>query len=128
MDAILAADANWLNAYAAKDLDKSLACCDEQGSMLAPHSPIATGKEALSKLIASAFAIPDFRPAWRPVQAGVARSGELGYTSGFYDLSFKDASGNTVIDKGKYLTVWKKQSDGAWKVFLDMFNSDLPRT
>jgi hypothetical protein len=31
-----------------------------------------------------------------------------------------------LLDKGKYLTVWKKQADGSWKVLFDMFNSDLP--
>jgi ketosteroid isomerase-like protein len=28
-------------------------------------------------------------------------------------------------DKGKYLVVWKKE-DGKWKLFRDMFNSNLP--
>ena len=73
-----------------------------------------------------AFAIPDYKLAWHPNKVGVARSGDLGYTSGTYDLSFKDASGKTISDKGKYLTVWKKEADGSWKVLFDMFNSDLP--
>ena len=125
-DAVLAADAAWMKVYAAKDLDKSVAFFDDQGSMMAPNSPIATGKDALTKLIGSAFAIPDYKLAWHAKQVGVARSGELGYTSGIYDLSFKDASGRTISDKGKCLTVWKKEADGSWKVLLDMFNSDLP--
>jgi ketosteroid isomerase-like protein len=41
-------------------------------------------------------------------------------------VSFKDESGKTISDRGKYLMVWKKQSDGAWKVLFDMNNSDLP--
>ena len=100
MDAILTAEAAWMRAYAAKDLEKSLACRDEQGSMLAPNSPIATGKDALAKLIASAFTIPDFKLSWHPNNVGVARSGEQANTSGSYDLSFKDASGKTLSDKG----------------------------
>jgi hypothetical protein len=28
--------------------------------------------------------------------------------------------------KRKYVTAWKKQSDGTWKVTADIFNSDLP--
>jgi len=38
----------------------------------------------------------------------------------------KDASGKTISDKGKYLTVWKKEADGDWKVLVDTYNSDLP--
>jgi ketosteroid isomerase-like protein len=41
-------------------------------------------------------------------------------------MTFSDRSGKTVSDKGKYVTVWKKQKDSSWKVLLDIFNSDLP--
>jgi len=124
--AVAAADAAWMNAYAAKDVGKSVAFYDEHGSMLAPNAPIATGKDALTKAIASAFAIPGYALVWHLRKLGIARSGELGYTSGSYDFSCQDASGKTISDKGKYLTVWKKQADGSWKVLFDMFNSDLP--
>jgi len=94
--------------------------------MLAPNAPIATGKDAIAKLIASDFGNDD--TTWHANKVGVARSGDLGYTSGTTENSIKDASGKTKSDKGKYLTVWKKQTDGSWKVLYDMFNSDLPPT
>jgi ketosteroid isomerase-like protein len=125
-DALLAADAAWMKVYAAKDLEKSVAFFDNEGSMLPSNAPIATGKDALTKLIGSAFATPDYTLSWHANKVGVARSGELGYTSGTYDFSIKDASGKTISDKGKYLTVWKKEADGAWKVLFDTYNSDLP--
>jgi ketosteroid isomerase-like protein len=31
-----------------------------------------------------------------------------------------------ATDKGKYVTVFKKQADGSWKVVADIFNSDGP--
>lgn len=125
-DALLAADAAWMKVYVAKDLDKSVGFFDDDGSMLPPNAPTATGKDALTKVIGSAFAFPDYKLGWHANKVGVARSGELGYTSGTYDFSFKDAAGKTISDKGKYLTVWKKESDGSWKVLFDTFNSDLP--
>lgn len=121
---ILAADAAWLKVYQAKDLAKSVAFCDEQASMLAPNAPIATGKDAVAKLIADDFAHDTV--TWHANKVGVARSGDLGYTSGTTEDSIKDPSGKTISDRGKYLTVWKKQVDGSWKVLYDMFNSDLP--
>jgi ketosteroid isomerase-like protein len=117
--ALLAADVAWEKVYAAKDLAKAVAFCDEHGSMLAPNAPIATGKEALARAIASDFA--QGNTTWHPNKVGVARSGELGYTSGTTDLTFKDASGKTVTSKGNYLTVWKKV-DGSWKVLSDSFD------
>ena len=35
------------------------------------------------------------------------------------------ASDDTLVEKGKYIVVWKKE-EGKWKIFRDMFNSDLP--
>jgi len=123
-DAILAADAAWLKVYQAKDLAKSVAFCDEQGSMLAPNAPIAVGKDAIAKLIEEDFAHDNIE--WHANKVGVSRSGDLGYTSGTTGMSFKDASGKIVVYKGKYLTVWRKQVNGEWKVLYDMFNSDMP--
>lgn len=127
-DALLAADAAWMKVYAAKDLEKSVGFFDNQGSMLPSNAPIASGKGAITKSLASAFATPDYTLSWHANKVGVARSGELGYTSGTYDFSMKDASGKTISDKGKYLTVWKREADGAWKVLFDTYNSDLPMT
>jgi len=106
-DAILAADAAWLKVYQAKDLAKSVAFCDEQASMLAPNAPIATGKDAIAKVIADGFAHDNI--TWRANKVEVSRSGDLGYTSGTTENTFKDASGKTAAFKGKYLTVWKKR-------------------
>ena len=49
----------------------------------------------------------------------VAASGDIGYTSGRYEMS---AAGST--EKGKYVTVWRKEGD-AWKVTEDIFNADV---
>jgi ketosteroid isomerase-like protein len=38
----------------------------------------------------------------------------------------KDAKGNAVTDKGKFLDTLKKQADGKWKLTVIAFNSDLP--
>jgi ketosteroid isomerase-like protein len=125
--ALRAADAAWLKAYRAKDLAKAAAFFDDEGCMLVPNSPILTGKAAIAKFIAKSFAIRDYKITWHPTRADVARSGELGYTSGKYRMSFRNESGKTVSDNGKYLMVWKKRPDGAWKVLFDMSSSDRPR-
>jgi len=46
--------------------------------------------------------------------------------TGTYELSETDANGKPMVDKGKYLEIWKKQADGSWKCVADMFNTDLP--
>ena len=128
VNAIRAADAAWLRAYIARDVEKALSFCDERGSMLMPHQAIVTGKAAIRKLLAVHLAPRSPRVTWQPNEADVARSGDLGYTSGSYKMSFKNAAGKSVSDKGKYLIVWKRHADGSWKVLFDISNSDRPST
>ena len=123
-EAVLAADAAWENVYAAKNLEKAVAFCDEKASLLWPNMPIVTRKAAVREAIAKDFAAGDL--TWHSNNAGAARAGDLAYTSGTYQWKLKGASGKGLVDKGKYLTVWKKQADGSWKVLFDMFNTDLP--
>jgi ketosteroid isomerase-like protein len=127
-DAVRSADQDLLKVFAAKNLDKTVAFFDEKGAILWPNAAIADGKEAISKLLTGYFALPGLKVSWHVDRADVARSGDLGYTSGAYEMTFNDPAGKTVSDKGKYVTVWKKQKDGSWKVLLDIGNTDLPPT
>jgi ketosteroid isomerase-like protein len=60
---------------------------------------------------------------WTPVGADISTSGDLGYTYGTFEFHSKDKDGKAVVDYGKYTSIWKKQSDGSWKVVLDMGNA-----
>jgi ketosteroid isomerase-like protein len=53
---------------------------------------------------------------WGPERAEVSESGDLGYTVGRYFASGIDSAGGEVTGGGSYLTVWRRQSDGAWRV------------
>jgi ketosteroid isomerase-like protein len=120
------ADAAWLKAYQAKDVRKAAAFYARQGAMLVPNAPPLTGKSRIARFIAKSFTMRDYRIWWRCNKVEVARSGELGYTSGVYRMSFRDESAKMHSDRGKYLMVWKRQRNGSWKVLFDMSNSDLP--
>jgi ketosteroid isomerase-like protein len=51
--------------------------------------------------------------SWWPAFAGIARSGDLGFTTG--PASFGGGKRYT-----NYFTVWKKQPDGSWKWMIDL--------
>ena len=61
---------------------------------------------------------------FEPIGAGVADSGDLGYTYGKYELQKKDPSAG--IEKGYVVRVWKRNSHGDWKIVADVANA-LPR-
>lgn len=125
LNSLLAADAAWLKAYQSKDATAAAAFYAKDGAMLAPNRPLLTGQSALTKFIAQSFKLDDYDIVWHAKKAAVARSGELGYTSGSYEMSFRPPRAKLFLDKGKYLMVWRKQPDGAWKVLFDISNSDL---
>jgi ketosteroid isomerase-like protein len=60
-----------------------------------------------------------YQLTWTPTDAQMGPSGDMGYTWGHFEGRSKDAAGNPVITTGRYITVWRKQSDGSWKVSLD---------
>jgi ketosteroid isomerase-like protein len=56
---------------------------------------------------------------WKPSQADVSTSGDLGYTWGRYEYRDRAADGRSVVETGSYVTIWRRQADGSWKVVLD---------
>ena len=119
-------DAQWSKAAAAKDAEGAASYYAEDAAVLPANAPIATGKEAIRGFWKSMVASPGFAVGWKTTKAEVARSGDLAYLIGTYELTVNDAGGKPVNDRGKYVEVWKKQADGKWKVVADIFNSDLP--
>lgn len=56
---------------------------------------------------------------WKPVQAEASMAGDLGYTWGRYEYRDRTADGKPVVETGTYVTIWRRQADGSWKVVLD---------
>jgi ketosteroid isomerase-like protein len=96
----------------------------QDGMIMPPNEPAVSGAAA-HDWAAKTMATPGFGVSWSASVVEVAGSGDVGYTSGTYDLHANAPDGSPFSDHGKYLTVWKKDAAGAWKVALDTFNSDV---
>jgi len=120
------ADDAWSKAAASKDLDKTVSYYSADANVLPANAPIATTKEAIRKTWQDLFASPGAVISWKATKVEVAKSGDLGFVSGTYELTMNDASGKAINDKGKYVEVWEKKADGKWKCGTDIWNSDLP--
>ena len=115
-DALLAADRAW--AETVKDVDKFTSYFASDATIYALGMPAVTGADAIKKTFVEMTSAPGFALSFAPAEAVVAASGDIGYTSGTYEMPAAGAS-----EKGKYVTVWKKEGD-AWKVTEDIFNAD----
>lgn len=123
-DSLRQVDHAWSEASAT--LDGHMSYVMDETMILAPNQPMMSGKNAIRKEMEEMYQLPGFSISWDPSTIEVASSGELGYTIGTYKITMQDTTGNQMTDNGKYLTIWKKQDDGSWKVAADMFSSDLP--
>jgi len=89
----------------------------EDGVALGNGQAPSIGKVAIAK---SANWDPKvYQLTWTPTDAMMGLSGDMGYTWGHFEGHSKDTNGNPVTVTGRYITVWRKQADGSWKVALD---------
>ena len=87
---------------------------------------LANGKAPVvghDAIAASATWTPEaYQLTWTPEGARISASGDMGFTWGHYQGTSKDSNGGAIKTSGRYMTVWKKQPDGAWKVEVDASN------
>ena len=113
----------WAQHWNAGELDKLMDAYAADAVYMPPHHAAVHGRQAIHDYLQG------------PLRHGVTsltydvtyirHSGDLAYDVGRYTMTIAHKDGSRQ-DKGKYLTVWKRQSDGGWKIVADAFSSDLP--
>jgi ketosteroid isomerase-like protein len=118
-------DADWAKAAAAKDVEQTIGYYSADAIVLPPNATGAATKDAVRNIWKDMLATPGLVITWRAAKVQLAKSGDMAWVSGAYELTMNDARGKPINDRGKYLEVWEKQTDGNWKCRADMWNSDL---
>jgi ketosteroid isomerase-like protein len=80
----------------------------------APDAILFKPQPTLAKAALEASPIPAVALEWRPAFAGIAASGDLGFTTGPFVVGSGERRGH-----GWYLTVWRRQPDGSWRWIVD---------
>lgn len=117
-------DTEWSAAAGSKNVDKAVSYYSDDAMVLPPNGPTANTKDAIRKVWSDFLTSPGAAISWKIVKVEVARSGDMGYVTGTYELTMNDAAGKPVNDRGKYLEVWEKKG-GTWNCGVDIWNSDL---
>jgi ketosteroid isomerase-like protein len=94
--------------------------CHPEGVLLRPNSQPVQGRNQVAELLQKNDD-SGFQLTWEPLFASVARSGDLGYTYGTFELMVK-ATGE--VQRGTYVSIWKKTDQG-WRFVLDTGNEGL---
>lgn len=113
--------------WAAKNADKLLGFYADDGVLMAPGGETLKGKDAIKGGINGMLADKALSLTFKSTRVDVAKSGDLGYTQGDYQLTVTDPATHKVVhDHGTYVTTFRKQPDGSWKAVADIATSSVP--
>ena len=118
LDTPQGADAAWMKAMKASDLDAVVACYAPSAVMWLPEAPEARGSEAIRKTYAGYF------EAYRVADAALTNvtheiSGDLDGSWGYYMFDLRPKKGgDPVVLKGRYAVVMKRIG-GKWLLVAD---------
>jgi ketosteroid isomerase-like protein len=124
--AIVKFDSDWEKAAQSKQVDAWMAFYTDDAVVLPPNDKIATTKDAIRKPVGDLLGLPGLDIHWKATKVEVAKSGDIAYAYGAYNLTFNGPGGKPASDQGKYLEILKKQADGSWKCSADTWSSDMP--
>jgi uncharacterized protein (TIGR02246 family) len=127
--AIKDGEAAWVADYGSKDLDRVASHYADDATLHMPGSPMMHGKDAIRSGLKEMLADKNLSLNFTPSTVEVSKSGDLGYSQGTYSMTMTDPrTKKPVAEKGKYVTIYKKQADGTWKAIQDINNPDAPAT
>jgi ketosteroid isomerase-like protein len=99
---------------------------DDDGVQLPPGAPMVIGKAAIKRAVDASYEALDWQEFVIQI-SGTFVDHELGFAYGNYTFTAQPRSGGPkILGDGKYETIFRKQSDGSWKIFRDCFNSNVP--
>lgn len=117
---------DWAAAARAKDAAKFVAVYADDAVVMMAGAPDIRGLAAIREGIPAMMQDPAFALSFEADTVEVARSGDLAYETGSYSMTMTGPDKKPATEKGRYVVVWRKGADGAWKVVVDAPVSDPP--
>jgi ketosteroid isomerase-like protein len=122
--AIKLADLELAKAVADRSLQSFVSMVDDDAVFFGKD--VSRGKDAVSKAWLPFFTDRNLFLKWHPNEVHVSSSADLGYSIGEYERMGKDKSGNPETAIGTYVSIWRRQPDGKWKIVLDIGTPGTP--
>ena len=125
----LAAIAEFNRQYLAAINDSNIeslsALTSESQIMIAPNRAPIAGKADTEAAFSRLFEQFDIDATWTPGET--ALGSDWAYQRGRFTVTATPkGGGNARITTGHYLRIFARQPDGAWRMTIDMFNSNAP--
>jgi len=125
--ALFHADESWAAAAEAGDVERIFTFWTEDAVIYPPVGPAVEGIEAIREFVRRSRGQEGFTIAWSPTGAEVSGTADVGYTFGAWDRTAPGPDGKLVSSTGNYVSIWRKQADGAWRCAVEISNlGELP--
>ncbi|MFC2087359.1 YybH family protein [Bacteroidota bacterium] len=94
---------------------------DDECTVLSAHHPPIVGKKNVLMHIEKSFPPTAMNPvmSWEVSHVEISRSRDMAYTYGIYTLRVSEPEDTPKMEKGTFVTIWKKNEDSDWKVVFD---------
>ncbi len=112
-------------AINSNDTDRVMAMYDKDAEILQPDGPLVTGRKDIRKWVAGYF--KEYKTHWKKVPLKNFVFGDLGFDEGIdtaVDIPRK--GGKPIHWNCKGILVYKRQKNGAWLIFRDIWNNNQP--
>jgi uncharacterized protein (TIGR02246 family) len=119
--AIEAANAKFSEAFARGDAKALAAMYTPDAIAFPPDSEMIRGNEAIGNFWKTTRDSGVQSATLTTVDVG--RSGDVAYEVGKVSLTIQPVGKEPTTAVAKYVVVWKRQSDGSWKLHRDIWNS-----
>ena len=112
-------NAQWVEAWDKADASLIASLFAEDGVLLGRNGKMFKGPKQIFERQKTVM-----ESASKGVKATVTTvdlwlDGTTAYETGIYSYKFQE-NGKPVNEEGRYVTIWKRQSDGSWKIASDM--------
>jgi ketosteroid isomerase-like protein len=128
VDDLLEADRAFGRATAERRLEGWMSFFEDDSARLLPGQ-VVRGLGEIRALDAELFDDPTLSLEWEPLDGGLFRDLDHGFTTGRYEVVRAEAGGSSpepeVVSRGTYVTIWRRGESG-WKVILDTGSPDPP--
>jgi uncharacterized protein (TIGR02246 family) len=118
--ALLAADRAFDSTVAAVGLEGWVGFFADSGRQVDAYGDFLIGRAAIRDHMRGLLTDSTRSLRWAPDHAEVSGDGTLGYTWGRWTLSQRSPDSVRELGRGRYLTVWRKQTDGRWRAEADV--------
>ena len=112
----------FVNSILGEDLNGYLSVYTNDAVVMIPFMPTLYGKNALTVHWHNNMAKGDEVESINVTTLEVWASGDLIYERGSYQITFKNYENKPKAVYGSYFSIWRKQSDGSYKMKYDISN------